>query len=259
MAAARMALPAIFAGNSSTKSNPLGMSVRIPNYRCNSLSIYPRQISWRSLPFERLRKKFSVERTCLAVEESVETSQSDEGEGDKRRKLYVANLPWNFTAPEMRELFGQCGTVADVEIIKQKGGRGKGFAFITMSTSEEAQALIEKFDSYELQERIIRVEFAKSMKKPPRPANATVESRHKIYVSNLSWKVRSNNLKEFFAGSSSPVSARVVFDTPTGKAAGYGFVAFSTEEEMQAAISALDGKELMGRPVRLKVSERKDS
>lgn len=95
----------------------------------------------------------------------------------------------------------------------------------------------------ELQERIIRVEFAKSMKRPPRPAGtAPVESRHKIYVSNLAWKARSNNLKEFFAGSFKPVSARVVFDTPTGRAAGYGFVSFATEEEMEAAISELDGK-----------------
>ncbi|CAA6657228.1 unnamed protein product [Spirodela intermedia] len=145
----------------------------------------------------------------------------------------------------MRDLFGQCGTVKDVEIIKQKGGKGRGFAFITMNSAEEARAVIEKFDSYELQERIIRVEFAKSMKKPPHPAGATVESQHKIYVSNLAWKARSNNLRE------------VVFDTPTGRAAGYGFVSFATEEEMEAAISELDGKELMGRPVRLKASQRK--
>ncbi|MQL71859.1 hypothetical protein Taro_004229 [Colocasia esculenta] len=189
-----------------------------------------------------------------------EGEEAENGADDKRRKLYVVNIPWDFTAPEMRELFGQCGTVKDVEIIKQKNGKSRGLAFITMSSPEEARAVIEKFDSYELKERIIRVEFAKNLKKPsPRPAGASLETRNKIYVSNLAWKARSNNLREFFSENFKPVSARVVFDTPSGRAAGYGFVSFATKEEVDAAISELDGKELMGRPVRLKVSERKDN
>lgn len=186
-----------------------------------------------------------------------EVEANVEGE-DKRRKLCVVNMPWAFTAPDMRELFGQCGTVKDVEIIKQKNGKSRGFAFITMSSAEEAQAAIEKFDSYELQERIIRVEFAKGMKKPaPRPAGGTVETQNKIYVSNLAWKARSSNLREFFSSKFKPVSARVVFDNPSGKAAGYGFVSFATKEEMESAISELDGKELLGRPIRLQASQRK--
>ncbi|CAA7393254.1 unnamed protein product [Spirodela intermedia] len=286
-----MALPAtttaaLLSSHASTAAVPLAGSFRlcVSGYArplCRDFySIGYSQIScWLSLRCGGRRRRLS-EQLCLAVEgsevaleeveeeESVEATAAVDGGGeaeaeegeedDKRRKLYVVNLPWNFTAPEMRDLFGQCGTVKDVEIIKQKGGKGRGFAFITMNSAEEARAVIEKFDSYELQERIIRVEFAKSMKKPPHPAGATMESRHKIYVSNLAWKARSNNLREFFAGSFKPVSVRVVFDTPTGRAAGYGFVSFATEEEMEAAISELDGKELMGRPVRLKASQRKE-
>lgn len=170
----------------------------------------------------------------------------------------MLNLPWSFSVVDIKNLFGECGTVVDVEIIKQKDGRNRGFAFVTMASGEDAQATISKFDSYELSGRIIRVEFAKRFKKPSGspPANSpSRETRHKLYVSNLAWKARSNNLRDFFSPFN-PVSARVVFDGPSGRSAGYGFVSFATKEEAETALSALDGKELLSRPVRLKFSEK---
>ncbi|KAL0331775.1 UNVERIFIED_CONTAM: RNA-binding protein CP33, chloroplastic [Sesamum angustifolium] len=191
----------------------------------------------------------------VTVEEEVEES----GKPESRRKLFVLNLPWSFSVADIKKLFGECGTVADVEIIKQKDGKNRGFAFVTMSSGEEAQAAIEKYDSYELVGRIIRVQFAKRFKKPVRASPVVTppgETRHKLYVSNLAWKVRSNNLRDLFSFNFNPVSVRVVFDNPSGRSAGYGFVSFATKEEAESAISALDGKELLGRPIRLKFSEK---
>ncbi|RVX14386.1 hypothetical protein CK203_017269 [Vitis vinifera] len=80
----------------------------------------------------------------------------------------------------------------------------------------------------ELSGRIIRVEFAKRFKKPspppsPPPAGPPAgETRHKLYVSNLAWKVRSTHLREFFSSNFNPVSVRVVFDSPSGRSGGYG-------------------------------------
>lgn len=98
----------------------------------------------------------------------------------------------------------------------------------------------------ELSGRIIRVAYAKRFKKPPGvpppPTPPQGETRHKLYVSNLAWKVRSTHLREFFSASYNPISARVVFDNASGRAAGYGFVSFDTKEQAEAALSALDGK-----------------
>lgn len=98
----------------------------------------------------------------------------------------------------------------------------------------------------ELLGRIIRVEFAKRFKKPagaPPPSTPPRgETRHKLYVSNLAWKVRSTHLRDFFSTNHNPVSVRVVFDNASGRAAGYGFVSFDTKEEAEAALSAYDGK-----------------
>ncbi|KAH0466387.1 hypothetical protein IEQ34_006490 [Dendrobium chrysotoxum] len=198
--------------------------------------------------------------TAVAAKETEESEENNRDEDVNRRKLYVANLPWEYSATDLQNLFGQFGHVHDVEIIKQKNGKSRGFAFVAMSSPEEAQVAIDKLDSFELSGRIIRVELAKSFTKPYStlaPTNSTNgETRNWIYVSNLAWKVRSVNLREFFADKFKPVSARVVFDGPSGRSAGYGFVSFATNEEVVAAISELDGKELMGRPLRLKISQK---
>ncbi|RWR86797.1 ribonucleoprotein A, chloroplastic [Cinnamomum micranthum f. kanehirae] len=183
--------------------------------------------------------------SAVSVQENPLESNQQETPDEKTGRIYVVNLPWDFTATDIKNLFSQCGTVKDTEVMKQKNGKSRGFAFVTMETWEEARAAINRFNSFELQGRTIRVEFARSMKKPPPPPpeSATVEeTQHKLYVSNLAWKVRSSHLREFFAAYYNPVSTRVVFDGPSGRSAGYGFVSLSTKEEVDAAISTLDGK-----------------
>ncbi|XP_016177280.2 31 kDa ribonucleoprotein, chloroplastic [Arachis ipaensis] len=173
------------------------------------------------------------------------------------KKLYASNLPWSLSPADVKALFSQCGTVTDVEMIKNKDGGLTGFAFITMSSAQEAQAAIHKFHSLQISGRTIKVELAKRFKKPRPPGPPAGETRHKIYASNLAWKVRSGHLREFVTENfREPVSARVVFDSSSGRCAGYGFVSFVTKEEAEDAISSLDGKELMGRAVRLKFSRK---
>lgn len=97
----------------------------------------------------------------------------------------------------------------------------------------------------EISGRVIKVEFAKRLKKPPPPkppGPPPGETVNKLYVSNLAWKVRSSNLREFFSENFNPVAARVVFDSPSGRSAGYGFVSFATREEAETALSSLEGK-----------------
>ncbi|XP_024994238.1 33 kDa ribonucleoprotein, chloroplastic isoform X1 [Cynara cardunculus var. scolymus] len=191
----------------------------------------------------------------ITEEEEVEKLEQTQKEENKK-KLFVLNLPWSFSVADVKNLFGECGTVADVEIIKREDGK-RGFAFVTMSSGEEAVAVIKKFDSHDLLGRIIKVEYAKKFKKPtPRSPGSLRpgETRHKLFVSNLSWKVRATHLKQFFADFH-PVSTRVVFG-PSGGSAGYGFVSFASKEEAESSISALNEKELLGRPIILKFDEK---
>jgi RNA recognition motif-containing protein len=88
--------------------------------------------------------------------------------------------------------------------------------------------------------RTIKVDFSRGFRKPAQPPTASIiVERHKLYVSNLPWKARAPDLKEFFSNFN-PLSSRVVFSDK--KSAGYGFVSFGTKEEAEAALTELDGK-----------------
>ena len=59
-------------------------------------------------------------------------------------KLYVGNLSYNATEEDLRGLFSKFGTIHNVEVIKDRyTGQSKGFAFVEMSTGEEAQKALE--------------------------------------------------------------------------------------------------------------------
>lgn len=76
-----------------------------------------------------------------------------------------------------------------------------------------------------------------------------------IYVSNLSFNVQDEDLKEFFAEYGEVTSAKVITDKFTGRSRGFGFVEMSDDAAAQKAIQELDGATVEGRAI--KVSEAK--
>src|SRR5919206_4335585 len=77
-------------------------------------------------------------------------------------KLYVGNLAFQTTDQELQQLFGQAGTVQSVSVIEDRDtGRSKGFAFVEMSTEQEATSAIEQFNGKEVGGRALKVNEAK--------------------------------------------------------------------------------------------------
>src|SRR5437016_1129720 len=77
----------------------------------------------------------------------------------------------------------------------------------------------------------------------------------KLYVGNLSYNVDSTQLEQLFSPHGQVQSAEVIADRDTGRSKGFGFVQMGTDQEAQAAIAALNGKEQDGRA--LTVNEAK--
>ena len=71
----------------------------------------------------------------------------------------------------------------------------------------------------------------------------------KLYVGNLGYSVSNSDLEQLFAAHGSVRSAEVIMDRATGRSKGFGFVEMSSDQEAQAAIAALNGKEVDGRTV----------
>jgi cold-inducible RNA-binding protein len=77
-------------------------------------------------------------------------------------KLYVGNLSYDTTEDDIRTLFAQAGTVSEVALIKDRDtGTSKGFAFVTMSTQDEAKKAIETFNGKTLGSRELTVNVAR--------------------------------------------------------------------------------------------------
>jgi RNA recognition motif-containing protein len=76
-----------------------------------------------------------------------------------------------------------------------------------------------------------------------------------IYVGNLPWEIQEEDLRKSFEEFGQVASATIIKDKFTNKPRGFGFVEMPEKEEAAAAIKALNGKELKGRP--MKVNEAK--
>ena len=77
----------------------------------------------------------------------------------------------------------------------------------------------------------------------------------KLYVGNISFNTSNQDLIDLFSSSGTVTSANIIEDRETGRSRGFGFVEMSSSEEANAAIAALNGKEVDGRA--LKVNEAK--
>lgn len=70
-----------------------------------------------------------------------------------------------------------------------------------------------------------------------------------IYVGNLSWNLKDQDLSNLFASHGEVVSAKIVLDKFTNRSKGFGFVEMANDDQAQAAIAALNGTEVDGRNI----------
>ena len=78
------------------------------------------------------------------------------------KNLYVGNLAFTTTSPDLSELFGAIGEVVSVNLITDRmSGRSKGFAFVEMAENDAAQQAINELNGKEIDGRAIKVAEAR--------------------------------------------------------------------------------------------------
>jgi RNA recognition motif-containing protein len=83
-------------------------------------------------------------------------------------KLYVGNLPFTVGDADLQSLFSQAGTVKSAQVIKDRAsGRSKGFGFVEMSSSDEAQGAITMFHGKDFSGRALTVNLARPREERP--------------------------------------------------------------------------------------------
>jgi cold-inducible RNA-binding protein len=77
-------------------------------------------------------------------------------------KLYVGNLAFQTSSEDLQQLFTQAGTVESATVVEDRDtGRSRGFGFVEMSSKEEGEAAIAKFNGNEVNGRSLTVNVAK--------------------------------------------------------------------------------------------------
>src|SRR5438876_9298745 len=83
-------------------------------------------------------------------------------------KLYVGNLSFNTTETDLQDLFAQAGAVQDVMLMQDKfTGKSRGFAFVTMSSEQEAQKAIAELNGKTIEGRALTVNEARPRESRP--------------------------------------------------------------------------------------------
>lgn len=81
------------------------------------------------------------------------------------KSLFVGNIPYQISEPELEEMFSQAGAVESVTVMRDRmTGRPRGFAFVSMTNDDEAEKAIQQFDGANIGGRTIAVNEAR-----PRP------------------------------------------------------------------------------------------
>jgi hypothetical protein len=193
------------------------------------------------------------------------------------RKLFVAGLPETITEDVLRQLFEATGgTVLNVSLPKDRAtGRPRGFGFVTMATQSEAVAARDSLNgSIQAGNSIsVRPFQAEPPKReagagggPPGAGGAPGGFRDRpqaspdstLYVGNLPYDANQEELEALITGAGAGPVVRIHLPTdPDGRKRGFGFVTLQNAESANAAIEALKGADLRGRPLHINIAHPK--
>ncbi|MBM4393904.1 MAG: RNA-binding protein, partial [Deltaproteobacteria bacterium] len=80
-----------------------------------------------------------------------------------------------------------------------------------------------------------------------------------VYVGNLPYRISDDEVREIFAQDGREVvSVNLIIDRETGKPRGFGFVEFADEAQAEAAVQALDGANIGGRPLKVNIARPRE-
>eukprot|EP00898_Chlorokybus_atmophyticus_P002571 jgi/Chlat1/3314/Chrsp22S03472 len=207
---------------------------------------------------------------CVAVhEENVdapasahEESYEGVGGGDQNadapptpsNRLYVGNLPYEMDGESLRAAFAEYGAVENADVVTDpRTGRSKGYAFVTLSSTEEAERVLGQLDGAS---RDDRRGGERRMGGGDRGSYSRPAPGAKLFVGNLAWSMDDEAIADLFSEYGKVAQARVVTDE-TGRSKGFGFVTYESAEQADKAIEQLDGQSVEGRVIRVSVAASK--
>jgi len=165
-------------------------------------------------------------------------------EDDRKTNLIVNYLPQTMTqVEEIRSLFSSIGEVESCKLIRDKvTGQSLGYGFVNYHRQEDASKAIQTLNGLRLQNKTIKVSFA-------RPSSEAIKGAN-LYVSGLPKHMAQPDLERLFASCGNIITSRILCDNVTGGtkegsvpglSKGVGFIRFDQRVEAERAIAKLNG------------------
>ncbi|GAA0140001.1 RNA metabolism protein [Lithospermum erythrorhizon] len=185
----------------------------------------------------------------------------------KFNNVYVKNLSESVTDEEMKNMFEEYGTITSAVIMRDADGKSKCFGFVNFENADDAAKAVDalngkKFGEKELYVGKAQKKFEREQELKSKFEQSAKEAADKfqganLYIKNLDDSVDDEKLKELFSEFGTITSFKVMRD-PSGVSKGSGFVAFSTPEEASRALSEMNGKMIISKPLYVAHAQRKE-
>jgi len=185
----------------------------------------------------------------------------------KWTNIYIKNLSKTVGDDKFKELFGKYGTITSAVLSKDEQNQSKGFGFINYETHEQAQAAIDDMNGKEIDGTQVYVGRAQKKSEREKELREMFEKLKRermskyqgvnLYVKNLEETIDDAKLRQEFQHVGTITSAKVMRDDK-GNSKGFGFVCFATPDEATKAVTEMNGKMLLNKPIYVALAQRKE-
>eukprot|EP01138_Halocafeteria_seosinensis_P004221 gb/GECG01004316.1/.p1 GENE.gb/GECG01004316.1/~~gb/GECG01004316.1/.p1 ORF type:complete len:364 (+),score=33.91 gb/GECG01004316.1/:1-1092(+) len=176
----------------------------------------------------------------------------------QNRRVYVSNLPFSVSWQDLKDHMRRAGSVAHAKILTDKEGRSKGCGIVEYESPQDAENAIALLHDSFLKGRpmVVREDRdayeADTMGEvPPAAENggaAGLAGNPRVYVSNLSYSVKWQDLKDHMRAAGDVKHAKIL-EGPDGRSKGCGIVEYSSPLDAANAMRSLNDSVLQGRPI----------
>ncbi|KAL1415937.1 hypothetical protein MTO96_028529 [Rhipicephalus appendiculatus] len=190
--------------------------------------------------------------------------------GDKARcftNVYIKNFGDELDDEKLMVIFEKFGKITSAKVMTDENGKNRGFGFVSFEDPECAERAVEELNGKEMGGRVLYV--GRAQKKAERQSEL---KRHfeqlkqerlnryqgvNLYVKNLDDALDDERLRKEFAPFGNITSAKVMTDG-NGRSKGFGFVCFSSPEEATKAVTEMNGRIVVSKPLYVALAQRKE-
>ncbi|CAL1533232.1 unnamed protein product, partial [Lymnaea stagnalis] len=189
--------------------------------------------------------------------------------GDKHRKfnnVYIKNFGEELDDEKLREMFEVYGKIISAKVMYDGSGKSRGFGFVSFEEPDAAERAVTTLNGNEMGGKMLYC--GRAQKKAERQAELKEKfekikleriNRYQgvnLYVKNLDDGVDDDRLRKEFSQFGTITSAKVMGEG--GRSRGFGFVCFSSPEEATKAVTEMNGRIIVAKPLYVALAQRKE-